>query len=176
MGMTTIGSYIYQTYQHESGNDWFGSEDAQKFTNLSLCIVDAVIDMIALLVVGVSIMYVPLAHQRLSYLITQDTLFLILGASSNLVYCIQVFYEFFAETKATPDPHTLTFFRIFPIVSFINWIAPRYLTADAEEWNLYAIGMRLFATCILVAGIMGTTERLGNPPSWDPSEDEQQGW
>lgn len=60
-----------------------------------------------------------------SFCTNTHSMFLTLGASSNLVYCVQVFYEFNQKSNANPDPHTLTFFRIFPIVSFINWIAPR---------------------------------------------------
>jgi hypothetical protein len=132
--MINIVSFIYQTYQHESGNDWFGSLSEQRWTNFLLCVADCIIDTIALTFVAVALVYVPLARQRLAYLTSPDTMFLALGASSNLVYCIQVFYEFYQGSDATPDPHTLTFFRIFPIVSFINWIAPRYLVTSKEQW------------------------------------------
>ena len=176
MGVTTIVSYIYQTYQHEKSLDWFGSEDVKQNTNLILCIIDTGVDAVALAFVCGAMIYIPLAHQRLSYLTNSDTMFLILGASSNLVYCLQIFYAYFMEPTAIPDPHTLTFFRIFPIVSFINWIAPRYLANSQEEWDLYEIGLRLLATCIMVAGIMVTTERLGSPSDWDPSLDDAQGW
>lgn len=74
MGVTTISSYIYQTYQHSTnGNDWFGSASEQRWTNLILCCVDFTIDFIALGFVAVALIYVPLARQRLSYLTSPDT-------------------------------------------------------------------------------------------------------
>ena len=176
LGFTTIGSYIYQTYEH-AGNDWFGSDpQVRSVTNVTLCFIDMCIDFIALGFVGAGLLYIPLAHQRLDYLTSTDTMFLTLGASSNLVYCLQIFYEFLNDTKSSPDPHTLTFFRIFPIVSFVNWIAPRYLVTSKEQWSVYEVYLKLVATCIVVAGLMVTTERLGNPTTWDPTEDEESSW
>jgi len=159
LGFTTIGSYIYQTYEHD-GNDWFGSDPyVRKVTNVTLCVVDTAIDLLALGSVAVALTYVPLAHQRLAYLTSTDTMFLTLGASSNLVYCLQIFYEFIYSTGAVPDPHTLTFFRIFPIVSFVNYIATKYLVTSKELWRVYEVYLKLIATCIVVAGLMVTTVR-----------------
>ena len=66
-----------------------------KNIDLILCCVDFTIDFIALGFVAVALIYVPLARQRLSYLTSPDTMFLTLGASSNLVYCVQVFVRNF---------------------------------------------------------------------------------
>jgi hypothetical protein len=73
LGFTTIGSYIYQTYEHD-GNNWFGNDArVRQVTNFTLCIIDAVIDIIALTVVAMSLVYIPMAHQHLSYLMKSGT-------------------------------------------------------------------------------------------------------
>ncbi len=75
-----------------------------------------------------------------------------------------VIFFYYCFKGAAPDPHTLTFFRVFPIVSFVNWIVPKYiLTHQKEQWRVYEVYLKLIATCIVVAGLMVTTERIGNP-------------
>ena len=47
-----------------------------------------------------------------------------------------------------------------------------------EQWSVYEVYLKLVATCIVVAGLMVTTERLGDPTSWDPQTDSDSafGW
>ena len=76
-----------------------------------------------------------------------------------------------------PDPYTLTFLRMVPIVSFINWIAPRYLVTSNEQWQVYRVYLQLFAACVVVAGAIITIERIGDPKSWRPDYDDGlHGW
>jgi hypothetical protein len=188
LGFTTITIYSYQTYSHGGEQAIAGVADKgwSRNVNFYLCVIDTIIDVVALSFQVFALIFVPMSKQNLAYLSRTDNVFLIIGASSNLVYCLQVFnaqrIESMFETTGVvlsvePDPHTLTFLRMVPIVNFINWIAPRFFVTSREQWQVYRVYLQLFAACVVVAGAMMTIERIGDPKSWRPGYDDgSNGW
>ena len=187
LGVTTITIYSYQTYTHGGVYAIAGlNAEWSKEINFYLCVIDTIIDVVALVFSFLALFFVPISKQHLSYLTRMDNIFLVIGASSNLVYCIQVFYAKIVASSnkasgtvvaAEPDPYTLTFLRMVPITSFINWIAPRFLVTSREQWNVHRVYLQLFAACVVVAGAIMTIERVGDPDSWRPGYDDgTNGW
>lgn len=179
-GILTLTSYALQTYEYSTSHSQSSSFSSASYNSFSwaLCVLDTVIDAQA---ICSAVFYIAIwrsQRKAVTRLLEGPVLCLVLGSISNLVYNVQVFAALptpgdtlHSRPDVYPEPFTLTFLRIIPVVTLLNQIGPRIMPTG-WHWNLVALLLQGVSIVVVVAGAMMTVEHIGDPVEWDPEYDE----